>query len=129
MRITSIFSKSFIISKPRLSFIYKKTPEISSFRGILQCHHNKRQSLCHRNASSFIQTITVGFGISPNHAPKRSRTIPPIGNFTLPRRTVYLLSSLFICLTTVLVYTLSPAPSSLFFNNLFPFSCDVRVHL
>jgi len=27
---------------------------------------------------------TVGFGITPNPAPKRSRTLPPIGNFTLP---------------------------------------------
>jgi len=32
----------------------------------------------------FHPDYTVGFGISPNLAPKRSRTIPPIGNFTLP---------------------------------------------
>ena len=29
---------------------------------------------------------TVGFGIAPNPAQKRSRTLPPIGNFTLPWR-------------------------------------------
>ena len=32
----------------------------------------------------FHPDYTVGFGIAPNPAPERSRTIPPIGNFTLP---------------------------------------------
>ena len=36
--------------------------------------------------SSLIQTVTVGFGISPNR-PEGSRTVPPVGNCTLPRRT------------------------------------------
>jgi len=34
--------------------------------------------------SSPIQTLTVGFGIAPNHALARSRTLPPVGTFTLP---------------------------------------------
>lgn len=37
--------------------------------------------------SSTIQTITVGIGITPIQSHKKElRTIPPIGNFTLPRR-------------------------------------------
>jgi len=37
--------------------------------------------------SSFIQTITVGFGVAPNQSFLReSRTIPPVGNRALPWR-------------------------------------------
>jgi len=32
----------------------------------------------------FHPDYTVGFGISPNPALSRLRTLPPIGNFTLP---------------------------------------------
>jgi len=32
----------------------------------------------------FHPDYTVGFGIAPNPAPKRSQTLLPIGNFTLP---------------------------------------------
>ena len=40
-----------------------------------------------RNAQFFSHPdYTVGFGISPNR-PEGSRTIPPVGNRTLPRRT------------------------------------------
>jgi hypothetical protein len=39
--------------------------------------------------SSSIQTLTVGIGLAPIHALHallrlRSRTLPPIGNYTLP---------------------------------------------
>ena len=37
----------------------------------------------------FYPDFTVGFGIAPNRALLRSRTLPPIGNFTLPRRHFY----------------------------------------
>lgn len=41
------------------------------------------------NASSLIQTLTVGSGITPDQSPvtQRSRGLsPPVGNYALPRR-------------------------------------------
>ena len=41
----------------------------------------------HAMQPSLIRTVTVGFGVTPNPARHpRSRAVPPIGNFTLPRR-------------------------------------------
>ena len=38
---------------------------------------------------SSIQTITVGPGVTPSPALARSRAVPPIGNYTLPRRLIF----------------------------------------
>ena len=38
---------------------------------------------------SFIQTVTVGSGVAPDHALARSWAVPPIGNCTLPRRFLF----------------------------------------
>ena len=54
-------------------------------------HTQKSLSAVHENSKRYAQFFshpdyTVGFGISPNR-PEGSRTIPPVGNCTLPRRT------------------------------------------
>ena len=38
----------------------------------------------------YIRTVTVGSGVTPDHAclATRSWALPPIGNFTLPRRSL-----------------------------------------
>jgi len=52
---------------------------------------SRRTSRAMCPAPSTIRTVTVGLGIAPSPAPKRSRAVPPIGNFTLPRRSGSLL--------------------------------------
>ena len=47
--------------------------------------HEKRTKLLFFSHPDY----TVGFGIAPNPAPKRSQTLLPIGNFTLPWRISY----------------------------------------
>jgi len=67
------------------------------------------------SVSSLIQTVTVGFGFSPNRPDQGSgsRAVPPVGNFTHPRR-----SFQWVCVYSWLLY-----PSVLFSSMENPFSC------
>jgi len=82
--------------RPRVIQHCTKIPENKlRFRGLGLKSNQTRMSL----HPSSIQTITVGPGITPDHARRRSRfkrelqncswAIPPIGNCTLPRRFLF----------------------------------------
>ena len=60
------------------SFENAHAPEATCFSGAEMAYFQR---------SSLIQTVTVGPGISPDRpACAGSRALPPVGNFTLPRR-------------------------------------------
>jgi len=52
----------------------------------------RRQNIWDISTIFFHPDYTVGIGIAPIHARLRSRTLPPIGNFTLPWRLHFQLS-------------------------------------
>ncbi len=74
---TPIFTKvlTFLFFICKTSFL-KKIPEQCSGRIYIYSAY----------VSSIIQTLTVGFGISPNQQINCSRALPPVRNFTDPRR-------------------------------------------
>jgi len=68
-------------------FLQKKKPEYLQAKQAKKalCRIRKNIRIAYDSYLFFSHPdYTVGFGIAPNPAPKRSRTLPPIGNFTLP---------------------------------------------
>jgi len=67
----------------------------------IQCDFKKIAPFCLNGAQNTVENyiefifshpdFTVGFGITPNQ-PYGSRTIPPVGNYTLPRRITFIFS-------------------------------------
>jgi hypothetical protein len=73
-------------SRPDSALPPKKHPENESFSG----RQKTAVRACRPAKPSLIQTVTVGPGISPDRvAVGGSWALPPIGNFTLPRRLIF----------------------------------------
>ena len=87
---------------------HKKSPNVSGIRGVHTTYHSLHGYILHPQRIYIFShpDFTVGYGISPYQplcscaaraeTKSGSRTLPPVGNYTLPRRSVILFTGITI---------------------------------
>ena len=122
----STFSRSILFHMVQFPMRPKKPPDIAT-RGI-QVIHAAITSLAVKAFTQFLLSSRLYcrfWNFTKSAAQRRSRTIPPVGNFTPPRRTIFICSiteyHIFICCAIIFYPCKFPLSGNVHRNVLLPF--------